>query len=84
MHIDELLKVFSANLRTRRQELGLSQAALAEEMGISQNHVCLYETGGRRPTLATLAAFSEALRCSPGTLLTAGAFAPAEKSAEVA
>ncbi len=45
----------------RRIELGLSQKALAEKVGTSQNRIYLIETGEANPTLDTLERLASAL-----------------------
>jgi DNA-binding transcriptional regulator YiaG len=42
-------------LRRRRERLGLTQAALAEAMGVTWNTIARWETGQRRiPKIATI------------------------------
>ncbi|MGH3086576.1 MAG: helix-turn-helix domain-containing protein [Rubrobacteraceae bacterium] len=48
----------------RRIELGLSQKALAEKIGTSQNRIYLIETGEANPTLDTLERLASALGVS--------------------
>lgn len=50
-----------ASLIRRRQELGLSQRALAERCGISQSSVVRMETMKTRPKLDTLIKITQAL-----------------------
>jgi transcriptional regulator with XRE-family HTH domain len=50
-----------ARLRARREALGLSQAELAEKVGISANYVGVLERGVKLPTLDTLVALAKAL-----------------------
>ena len=45
----------------RRLDLGLSQRALAEKIGTSQNRVYLIENGEANPTLDTLARLADVL-----------------------
>lgn len=43
-------------LREARRRAGLSQAALARRSGIAQSVISIYESGGRQPSVPTLAA----------------------------
>ena len=48
---------FSKRLKALRQQKGLSQSALAQEIGISKSSINMYERGEREPGFATLQAF---------------------------
>ena len=48
---------------TRRKELGLSQAELAELTGTTQSAIARLESGGRPPRIDTLLRIAEALDC---------------------
>lgn len=67
---DESLTQLANVLRNRREELGLTQADIAEKAGMTQTLVSKWE---RRPPemlpIGTLSALGDALRLSPGTLL---------------
>lgn len=52
---------FSENLRKLRKEKGISQAKLAEKLGISQMAVYGYETGIRVPNVLLACCIAEAL-----------------------
>ena len=52
---------FGASLRRLRQELGLSQEAMAEVVGSTQRHVSFLETGRSAPTRAMLGRIITAL-----------------------
>lgn len=52
---------FGAVIRTRRNALGMNQARLAEETGVSRNAVAGWETGHSRPDLGTVPALCKAL-----------------------
>jgi transcriptional regulator with XRE-family HTH domain len=70
----ELAKIFAANVKSRRLELGMSQAELAERLGTQQPHVARFENGHATPRLAIIAKMAEALSTTPASLLTADAF----------
>ena len=65
---------FAARLRRRREQLGLSQAQLADELGTKQPGVAAWETGVRVPTTESVRRLAGILRVSPGWL----AFGPAK------
>lgn len=71
----ELEQVFRENVRSRRKELGLTQAELAERMSVSAPYVNQLERDrGSPPQLDTVAKVAEALETTPGALLTPGIF----------
>jgi transcriptional regulator with XRE-family HTH domain len=64
-----LTENFRHNLRNRRKELGLTQAAVAERLGVSRERIAQVEAGEGSPSLDLVERFAVALRCSPVTLL---------------
>jgi ribosome-binding protein aMBF1 (putative translation factor) len=50
-----------ASVRQRREELGLTQAELAERSGLKQPAVARLEAGGTMPTIPVLERIAEAL-----------------------
>jgi transcriptional regulator with XRE-family HTH domain len=56
-------------LRTRAQELGLSHAAIARRIGMSERRYAHYVNGRNEPDLATLVRIAKALQTSPNELL---------------
>lgn len=66
---------FGARLRKLRTERGLSQATLAERIGISANHLGIIERGESSPTLETVEAIADALMVDPALLVTTEACA---------
>ena len=56
-------------LRTRAQELGLSHAAIARRIGVSERRYANYVTGRNEPDLATLVRIAKTLQTSPNELL---------------
>ena len=60
-------------MRARRRELGVSQQAVAEALGLSFQQVQKYERGGNRISASTLVEVAKVLGCAPEVLLgTAG------------
>ena len=71
----ELEHVFRENVRSRRKELGLTQAELAARLKVTQPYVNQLERDkGSPPQLDTVARVAEALETTPGALLTPGIF----------
>ena len=58
-------------IRARREELGLSQAALAERLNRTQTSISYWEAGRRSPDVDDLVALADALDLEPGDLLAA-------------
>jgi transcriptional regulator with XRE-family HTH domain len=56
-------------LRARAQELGLSHAAIARRIGMSERRYAHYVNGRNEPDLATLVRIAKALQTSPNELL---------------
>ena len=56
-------------LRTRAQELGLSHAAIARRIGVSERRYANYVTGRNEPDLATRVRIAKTLQTSPDELL---------------
>ncbi len=68
---DERRKKFGARLRKMRQLLGLTQAELADKIGMSKQAITLYETGRREAGYKNLVALSRALNVTTDWLLDA-------------
>jgi transcriptional regulator with XRE-family HTH domain len=64
-----LLARFAGNVRKLRSQKGLSQKALADNIGISVSYVSMLERGQRSPPLETIEKMARALRVPPTTLL---------------
>lgn len=63
-------KQFAQNLRTRRDELGFSQEALADMCDLDRTTISLLERSKRSPRLDTIVALARALQLdSPAELL---------------
>lgn len=57
-------------LREMRKQHGLSQAALAEAIGSTQECISRYETGERKPSIDVAVLLARALNCKVDDLLT--------------
>ena len=51
--------IFGKRLKELREERGVSQPALAKELGVSRAIVSLWENGLREPTLSNLVAIAD-------------------------
>ena len=65
----DIRQVFGRNLRRFRKQAGLSQAALAERMGVDRAHVSSMERGVQNVTLLTVWHASQAVNVEPAMLL---------------
>lgn len=65
----ELHTLFVENVIARRKELGLTQAAVAERLGVSQSAYANIERGQHVPTLDLLGRVATALDISGSDLL---------------
>jgi transcriptional regulator with XRE-family HTH domain len=65
----DIRRVFGANVRRYRLATQLSQAALAERMGVDRAHVSAIERGLQNATLVTILETSQALGVRPAALL---------------
>lgn len=61
---------FGTTLRKARGEAGLTQTALADLAGMSQQYIAKIEAGQINPTLATMEAIAMALHLDVGNMLT--------------
>lgn len=64
-----LAKLFGKNVRRVRLERGLSQEALADEVGLAVTYVGQMERGIRNPTLKVVEDLAKALKVKPLDLL---------------
>ena len=46
-----LREIFAANLKAKRQNYGITQAQLAEKVGVSTHHIAMIEIARHYPTL---------------------------------
>lgn len=74
-----LLNRLSKNIAARRSELGLTQAQLAERLGVDPETLSRFERGRHAPSLLTLERLACLLHTTAGELL---AEAPRENSAD--
>lgn len=58
-------------IAARRNAMGLSQQKLAEELGVSQSTVAMWETGDRRPRSTQLPKLAQVLGCTIDELFRA-------------
>jgi transcriptional regulator with XRE-family HTH domain len=65
----ELAKSLGALIATKRKSLGLTQAGLAELVGIEQESMSRIETGMVTPSLSRLLSLADALDCTIEDLL---------------
>ncbi|MFT8701455.1 MAG: helix-turn-helix transcriptional regulator [Acetobacter orientalis] len=61
--------LFGANVRRLRRAAGLSQEALAEQMGVDRAYISWIEAGRQNVTLLSLWHASQALGVRPAALL---------------
>ena len=61
---------FTMQLRKIRQERGLTQASLAEKIGVSREYIARLETGRHDPPLSTVEKLAKALRVKIAKLVT--------------
>ena len=66
----DMRKLVGENTARIRKEKGLTQEALAEKSGLSQQYISGLENGRRNPTIVTLFELSSALGVSHLELLT--------------
>jgi len=57
------------NIRSRRQELKLSQGYVADQLGVSRQAVCKWESGQSAPSAANLADLAMLLETSVSDLV---------------
>lgn len=57
------------NILQRRKTLGLTQAQLAEKVGVTRSAVAMWETGAGNPRFQTLPVLAEALGCTVDELV---------------
>jgi transcriptional regulator with XRE-family HTH domain len=63
------MDIFAKNLRSRAQQLGLSNAEVARRVGLSERRYAHYVSGRNEPDLAMLLKIAEVLQTTPNDLL---------------
>jgi transcriptional regulator with XRE-family HTH domain len=69
---DDVRRLVGRNVRRLRIAAGLSQAALAERMGVDRAYLSGLELGQRNPTILTLWHAGKALGVRPGDFFAEG------------
>lgn len=69
----------SRALRELRESRGLSQRALAKELGISNSSIAMYESEGRAPSFDVLCAYSRFFGVTVSDIVSDGAGEEAER-----
>jgi len=69
---EEVEAEIGERIRSRRAALGMSQAELADRIGMSFQQVQKYERGANRIASSILVRVAGALNCAPGDLLVSG------------
>jgi transcriptional regulator with XRE-family HTH domain len=65
----DTLKLFGAEIKRRRLELGISQEELASLCDLHRTYVGSVERGERNISLCNIISISNALKCKPSVLL---------------
>ncbi len=65
----EVFSIIIARLKYEREKRGWSQKYIAEQTGIPSSNISRYETGERKPDIATLVTLANFLNCSVDYLL---------------
>jgi len=60
---------FGARVRAQRRAVGMTQEALAHRAGVHRSYVGSLETGGRNPSLETIARLATALEVDAADLV---------------
>jgi transcriptional regulator with XRE-family HTH domain len=68
-HECSLVDVFAAQVRARRQALGLSQEQLAEKAGVHRTYVGMLERSEKNVTIYNIGRIANALAVDPALLL---------------
>lgn len=67
---DILLDQIGIRMAKRRQELGMTQKAFAEAIGMNPGNLCQIEKGKQNVTIRTLCKIAEALDITVGELVS--------------
>lgn len=52
-------------IKEKREAVGLTQAELAEKIGVDTSTVCLWESGKREPKFTSVMKMAKVFDCSP-------------------
>lgn len=52
-------------IKEKREAVGLTQAELAEKIGVDTSTVCLWESGKREPKFTSVMKMAKVFACSP-------------------
>ena len=63
------MRKYTNPIAIKRQEKGLTQAQLAEMVGVKQSHISRWEKGTHQPNIESLLSLSVALECSVNELI---------------
>jgi transcriptional regulator with XRE-family HTH domain len=77
--LETVLVHVAANLRRRREELHITQEALAEAVELELRYVQKIESGKQNMSLGTLVALANALKVAPADLLQPAALPPVKR-----
>lgn len=70
------MKTLAHEMKTRREDLGLAQAELAERVGVTQQTISRWENGEVAPPPKRLAAVAEVLNLKLERLLSVAGYLP--------
>lgn len=65
----DTLSLLGTNIRKHREDRGLTQFQLGEQIGLAESTISLYESGKREPNLDTVQLFADFFGCSVDQLL---------------
>lgn len=77
---NDLAARLSRNIATRRRALGLTQAQVAERLGVDTETLSRFERGKHLPSLLTLERLSALLATSVGELLSEQEYEPSSEA----
>jgi ribosome-binding protein aMBF1 (putative translation factor) len=75
---EQILRGIAANIRARRQQVGMSQAKLAEALKVSQAFINHLESGRKNVNIRNVCKLAEALGTTAEALMMSGSFGAAE------
>lgn len=80
---DDLAAKLSRNIAARRRALGLTQAQVAERLGVDTETLSRFERGKHLPSLLTLERLSGLLATSVGDLLSEQEYEPSSEAVTI-